>query len=104
MSITRKYGLSHALLYSWLRRYDSEVLSLPSEMEAKVYMSYKKRKSEAKPGPVPQTEEERLRDEISRLRKALAYSELRNEALHEVLKIGKEKYGIDLLKKAGAKQ
>lgn len=107
MSITRKYGLSHALLYSWLRRYDSEVLSLPSEMselEAKVYMSYKKRKSEAKPGPVPKTEEERLRDEISRLRKALAYSELRNEALHEVLKIGKEKYGIDLLKKAGAKQ
>ena len=32
------------------------------------------------------------------------YSELRNEALNEVLKIGKEKYGIDLLKKAGAKQ
>lgn len=47
---------------------------------------------------------ERLNDEIARLRKALAYSELRNEALHEVLRIGREKYGIDLLKKAGAKQ
>ena len=50
------------------------------------------------------SEEEKLRDENARLRKALEYSELRNEALNEVLKIGKEKYGIDLLKKAGAKQ
>lgn len=45
------------------------------------------------------SEEDKLRDEISRLRKALEYSELRNEALNEVLKIGKEQYGIDLLKK-----
>ena len=45
-----------------------------------------------------------LTKEIENLRKALAYSELRNEALHEVLKIGKEQYGLDLLKKAGAKQ
>ena len=50
------------------------------------------------------TREEQLVKEIENLRKALAYSELRNEALHEVLKIGKEQYGLDLLKKAGAKQ
>lgn len=43
-------------------------------------------------------------NEIMRLRKALEYSELRNEALHEVLKIGREQFGIDLLKKVGAKQ
>jgi hypothetical protein len=49
------------------------------------------------------TTEEILREENERLRKALQYSELRNEALNEVLKIGKEKYGLDLLKKAGAK-
>jgi transposase len=54
--------------------------------------------------PVKKTREESLEEEISNLRAALSYSELRNEALHEVLKIGKEKYGIDLLKKAGAKQ
>ena len=49
--------------------------------------------------------ERRYRDKcVSRLRKALEYSELRNEALNEVLKIGREQYGIDLLKKAGAKQ
>ena len=52
----------------------------------------------------PLTREEQLVKEIENLRKALAYSELRNEALHEVLKIGKEQYGLDLLKKAGAKQ
>jgi hypothetical protein len=45
-----------------------------------------------------------LREENQRLRKALEYSELRNEALNEVLKIGREKYGVDLLKKVGAKQ
>ena len=50
------------------------------------------------------SEEDKLKDEILRLRKALEYSELRNEALNEVLKISKEQYGIDLLKKAGAKQ
>ena len=61
----------------------------------------KKAKEESRP---QMSEEDKLRDEISRLRKALEYSELRNEALNEVLKIGKEQYGIDLLKKAGAKQ
>lgn len=47
---------------------------------------------------------EKLREENRRLRKALSYSELRNEALNEVLKIGRERYGIDLLKKAGEGQ
>ena len=50
------------------------------------------------------SEEERLREENARLRKALEYSELRNEALNTVLKIGREQYGVDLLKKVGAKQ
>lgn len=45
------------------------------------------------------TSAESLKAEISRLRKALEYSELRNEALSELLKIGREEYGIDLLKK-----
>ena len=47
---------------------------------------------------------EQLAQEVANLRKALVYSELRNEALTEVLKIGREQYGIDLLKKVGAKQ
>ena len=48
-SIVRKYGLSGGLLYGWLRKYESESLSLPtdmSELESKVYMAQKKHKSE----------------------------------------------------------
>ena len=63
-----------------------------------------RKKSESSKATGPQPESERLREENLRLRKALAYSELRNEALHELLKIGREQYGIDLLKKAGAKR
>ena len=104
-ALSKKYGLDYATFYRWVRNYASKPISLPedlSELENQVYMARKK--SEASKQTVPMTENERLRDENERLRKALAYSELRNEALHEVLKIGREKYGIDLLKKAGAKQ
>ena len=62
-----------------------------------------RKKSESSKATGPQTESERLRRRLA-LRKALACSELRNEALHELLKIGREQYGIDLLKKAGAKR
>ena len=58
----------------------------------------------SKPVARPLSREEEMQAEITRLRKALEYSELRNEALNEVLKIGREQYGIDLLKKVGAKQ
>lgn len=58
----------------------------------------RKKSIERKPSS-EMTELERLRDENLRLRKALSYSELRNEALREVLEIGRERYGIDLLKK-----
>ena len=60
-------------------------------------------KKSARRSAVP-SEEERLREENARLRKALEFSELRNEALNTVLKIGREQYGVDLLKKVGAKQ
>ena len=70
--------------------------------EIKTYMQ-KKHKNFGKP-TTPSTREEQLAQEVANLRKALVYSELRNEALTEVLKIGREQYGIDLLKKVGAKQ
>lgn len=55
----------------------------------------KKRKTFVKP-TAPSTREEQLAQEVSNLRKALAYSELRNEALNEVLKIGREQYGVTI--------
>ncbi len=99
-SIVRKYGLScNAVLHYWLKKYpvSSKSLSLSSEIIDKVM---KKQQLDS----TPKTKAEELELEIERLRKALAYSELRNEALNEVINIGKEEYGIDLLKKAGAKQ
>lgn len=63
-------------------------------------MSMRKKKTDAH----VRTKEEELQEENDRLRAALNYSELRNEAFLELLKIGKEEFGIDLLKKDGAKQ
>ena len=102
-SLSLKYGIEQSVLHSWIKKFASEELSLPSESNIILEMAYKSRSSndiceESK------SVEDGLREEISRLRQALKYSELRNEALHEVLKLGKEKYGVDLLKKAGAKQ
>lgn len=102
--IARKYDVATGNVIAWERKYMNKCVPLPSdiqELEKRVFMAKKVRDS--KPQQV-MSEEEKLRDENVRLRKALEYSELRNEALNEVLKIGKEQYGIDLLKKAGAKQ
>ena len=104
-SISKQHGVNDVTFYRWVRSFESKGLSLPSELselENQVYMARKK-SIERQPSS-GMTELERLRDENQRLRKALSYSELRNEALNEVLKIGREQYGIDLLKKAGAKQ
>ena len=104
-SICKKYGVDNVTFLRWVKLYESKSLSLPQELielENQVYMARKK--SIAGNPSSEMTELERLRDENLRLRKALSYSELRNEALHEVLKIGRDRYGIDLLKKAGAKQ
>ena len=103
--ISKQHGVDDVTFYRWVRAFESKGLSLPSELnelENQVYMA-RKRSIERQPSS-EMTELERLRDENQRLRKALSYSELRNEALNEVLKIGREQYGIDLLKKAGAKQ
>ena len=104
-SLCKKYSVDYVTFSRWESYFESKTLSLPSdltELEYQVYMARKKSESSKATGP--QTESERLREENLRLRKALACSELSNEALHELLKIGREQYGIDLLKKAGAKR
>lgn len=79
-------------------------LPLSCELLKKITLMRKERSARQQRENIPQSKEEELAAEIVRLRKALEYSELRNEALNEVLRIGREEYGIDLLKKAGAKQ
>ena len=101
--ISKKYGVHRCNLYRWIKEFEngSKSLSLSEELFNKLSDMRKKRLE--KTSSLPESREV-LQDEIARLRKALEYSELRNEALHEVLKIGRQEYGIDLLKKAGAKQ
>ena len=104
-SISKKHGVNSVTFLRWVKSIESQSLSLPEELIELENQIYMKRKKPIERNTSPEmTELERLRDENLRLRKALSYSELRNEALHEVLKIGRDRYGIDLLKKAGAKQ
>lgn len=102
----RKYGItSQQVLKYWIRQYplDSESLSLSQKVIDKVKaMEEKKRKKELE--VASKSELDKAHEEIENLRKALQYSELRNEALMEIINIGKKEYGLDLLKKAGAKQ
>ena len=105
-SAAKKYGIkANTCICAWEKKYpvDSKLLSLSDEVITRVKTMQKKKRPTVKQ-ETPLTREEQLAREVENLRKALAYSELRNEALHEVLKIGREQYGIDLLKKAGAKQ
>lgn len=92
--ISRKYSLSSSNILLWECNFASELLPLPSdisELEAEVFMSRVRKESARRDHPsLPTSEEDQLRDENARLRKALKYSELRNEALTEVLKIGRE--------------
>ena len=102
--ISRKYDVSSGNVIAWERKYMNKCVPLPAdiqELEKQVFMAKKSKEARV---PQVKNEEDKLREENARLRKALEYSELRNEALNEVLKIGREQYGIDLLKKAGAKQ
>ena len=101
--VARKYDISASQISEWSRCFDQKKLSsTDSSINNLITMAKKKR--EALEQSASKSAEELLREENERLKKALQYSELRNEALHEVLKIGKEKYGLDLLKKVGAKQ
>lgn len=102
-STTHLYRIAKTSLYRWKNSFENspESLSLPEALQTKLESMRKRRKEEELSAF---ESSESLKAEIVRLRKALEYSELRNDALSELLKIGREEYGIDLLKKAGAKQ
>lgn len=103
--ISRKYGIDPACINHWQKQYalEEKDLILSKELCQKLE-SMRKAKKQRDALSAPASREQELQAEVNRLRRALEYSELRNEALNEVLKIGREQYGIDLLKKAGAKQ
>lgn len=101
----RKFGVSRSSIRDWEKSFESEekLLSLSQDLIRKVEIMRQKKELRKLANP-SKSETDILREQNARLKKALEYSELRNEALLEVLKIGKEEYGLDLLKKAGVKQ
>lgn len=104
--VCKKYGiLSKTTLERWLKEYSLKDKSLSlSETTIERISAMRRKKSLEKSALSNKCKEELLEEENARLRQALEYSELRNEGLQEILKICREEYGIDLLKKAGAKQ
>ena len=79
---------------------DEKKLSLSHDIITKVKAMRSKKAMEK----APLTREEELEEQVSNLKKALEYSELRNQGLMKVIEISSKEYGEDLLKKAGAKQ
>ena len=102
---SKKFGVSRSSIRDWEKDFelDGNLLSLSQDLITKVEIMRQKKELRKLANP-PKSENDILREQNARLKKALEYSELRNEALMEVLKIGKEEYGLDLLKKAGVKQ
>lgn len=96
-SICKKYQLSKGTILRWEKEYVLAEKALP--LSSELLRKLEQMRTFKETSKVSRSREEELEDEIMRLRKALEYSELRNEALHEVLKIGREQFGIDLLKK-----
>lgn len=97
-SICRKYQLSKGTILRWEKEYVLAEKALP--LSSELLRKLEQMRTLKETSKVSRSREEKLEDGIMRLRKALEYSELRNEALHEVLKIGREQFGIDLLKKS----
>ena len=79
---------------------DKKMLSLSPDIINKVNAMRSKKEMEK----VALTREEELEAQVSNLKKALEYSELRNQGLMKVIEICSKEYGEDLLKKAGSKQ
>ena len=100
--ICRKYNICSASFYQWQKKYDldGKKLSLSHDIITKVKAMRSKKDMEKS----ALSREEELEAQVSNLKKALEYSELRNQGLMKVIEISSKEYGEDLLKKAGAKQ
>ena len=89
VEISKKIGVPSATLHRWIRTFEHETPELSSLM--------RKNAKEITP-----SDYKSLQAEISKLKKELADERLRADFYEEMVKFGKEVYGIDL-KKAGTK-
>lgn len=103
-SVCKKYDiLSPETVKKWEKIFplDSKSLSLSSQTIERVTAMRKSKEQSSVTRKL--SREEELEAQVAMLRKALQYSELRNEALNEVIKVYNESEGVDILKKVGSK-
>lgn len=108
----RKFGiLSQVTVSKWEKSFqlDAESLPLPQETSDSAMRQKKTKESALQSGTSSEMSAAacriaELEDQVQRLRSALAYSELRTRGWMKLVEISSKELGIDLLKKAGAKQ
>ena len=104
----KRYGVGERSLYHWLKKHRQGV----RRVEKALFLQEKKQ--EQKPAEMkPQTPEEELvylrkeldkaHQELTEAKRALATSELRNEALNTLIDVA-ERQGIKIRKNSGAKR
>ena len=98
---SRDYDIPVDTINPWIRKYRYLILNNKTKEELPLYSMGKKKDN-------PETDLEKkvksLEEEIMQLRKKLAYSDLRGEALDTLINIAERTYGISVRKNSGAKQ
>lgn len=99
--IAKRLGLPRQTVYNWIANFAEENANANPEM--------KKKTPRTSPGPTSQSPSEadeikRLKAELAKKEKELAYQKLRADAYDEMINVAESKFNIAIRKKAGAKQ
>jgi transposase-like protein len=96
-SFCKRHGIYHALLYSWLKKYECEKKSVPLPAEPEVTDMANRSKEDYK------QEIAALRKRNRELEKALEFSRLETLARDMMIDKAEEYFDIPIRKKSGAK-
>lgn len=88
-----KYGMGHCTLSRWMVKFGLSKVSQPQVIQMK-----------EKQSPEKTVREQTLEAKITRLEKELEAAKLKAEAYNALIEVAEEEYGLDIRKKAGAKQ
>lgn len=91
-----KYGMGHCTLSRWMIKFGMKTISPPPFIVMK-----EKLKSIPE---VKSLREQALEEKISKLEKELEAAKLKAEAYNALIEVAEEELGVDIRKKAGAKQ
>lgn len=90
-----KYGMGHCTLSRWMTNFGL------SNTTQRQYIEMKKKLTES---PEKTLKERTLEARVAQLEKELKAEKLKSEAANAIIDVAEEEFGIDIRKKAGAKQ